>query len=55
MGSRRREVWEREIVFLQDNGVPAGFLPDAAELDRLLGAGQLVTALGAGSCRPSHG
>jgi hypothetical protein len=44
MGSRRRDAWEREIAFLQDNGVPAGFLPDAAELERLMGAGQLVTA-----------
>jgi hypothetical protein len=34
LGSRRREVHEREIAFLHDNGVPAGFLPDAAELDR---------------------
>lgn len=35
MGSRNREVHEQEIAFLQNNGVPAGFLPDAAELDRL--------------------
>jgi hypothetical protein len=42
MGSRHREVREREIAFLQDNGVPAGFLLDADELDRLVGSGQLV-------------
>ncbi|WP_430782323.1 TniQ family protein [Actinoplanes sp. G11-F43] len=36
MGSRRRDVWEREIAFLQDNGVPAEFLPGTAELDRVL-------------------
>jgi hypothetical protein len=35
MTGRRRKVYKREIVFLQDNGVPAGFLPDGAELDRL--------------------
>ena len=46
MGSRRLEVWEREITFLKDNGVPASFLPDADELDRLVGAGQLVTTAG---------
>jgi hypothetical protein len=46
MGSRRREVWERDIAFLQDNGVPADFLPGAAELDRLFAAGQPVTAAG---------
>ncbi len=52
MGSHRREVHEREIAFLQDNGVPAGFLPDAAELDRLFPvgvpqrAGQPVIAAG---------
>ena len=26
MGSHRRAVWEREIAFLKDTGVPAGFL-----------------------------
>ena len=36
LGSRRREVWDREIAFLQDSGVPADFLPDAAELERRL-------------------
>jgi hypothetical protein len=52
MGSRSREVHEREIAFLQRHGVPAGFLPDADELDRLFpvaipeGAGQPVTAAG---------
>jgi hypothetical protein len=52
MGRRSREVHEREIAFLQDNGVPAGFLPDVAELDRLFPvatperAGQPVTATG---------
>lgn len=35
MGSRSREVHEREIAFLQRHGVSAGFLPDAAELDQL--------------------
>lgn len=35
MGRRGRELHEREIAFLQRNGVPASFLPDAAELDRL--------------------
>ncbi|MEW2386314.1 TniQ family protein [Micromonospora sp. NPDC047707] len=46
MGSRRREVWEREVIFLQDNGVPTDFLPGAAELDRLFPCGQPVTAAG---------
>jgi hypothetical protein len=46
VGSRRREVWEREISFLENNGVPAGFLPDAAELDRLSPTSQPVTAAG---------
>lgn len=46
MVSRRREVWEREIAFLQDNGVPPGFLPDAVELDEVLGTS---------SCRAPRG
>ena len=61
MGSRSREVHEREIAFLQRHGVPAGFLPDADELDRLLPVATLKEQvsqsppLGAGSCRPSRG
>jgi hypothetical protein len=35
MGSHRREVHEQEIAFVQDNGVPADFLLDTAELDQL--------------------
>lgn len=37
MGSRSRELHEREIGFLRRHGVPADFLPDAAELDRQFG------------------
>ena len=55
MGSRRREIWEREIAFLRDNGVPAGFLPDAAELDRVLGPVSRRWLQDVGSCRPSPG
>jgi hypothetical protein len=52
MSSRTREAQEREIGFLRDNGVPAGFLPGAAELDRLFPVstpgttGQPVTTAG---------
>jgi len=53
MGRRSRELHEREIAFLRRHGVPASFLPDTAELDRLfpteqapLRAGQPVTAAG---------
>jgi TniQ len=52
MSSRTREAQEREIGFLRDNGVPAGFLPGAAELDRLFpvstpgNTGQPVTTEG---------
>lgn len=44
MGSHRRETWERQITFLKDVGVPAGFLPDGAELDLQFPAGQPATA-----------
>jgi hypothetical protein len=43
LGSRRREVWEREIAFLRDSGVPADFLPGTDEVDRLLGAGSGIS------------
>lgn len=43
MGSHRRETWERQITFLKDVGVPAGFLPDGAELDLQFPAGQPAT------------
>jgi hypothetical protein len=53
MGRRSRELHEREIAFLRRHGVPANFLPDTAELDRLFPteeapqrAGQPVTAAG---------
>ncbi len=46
MGSHRRETWERQITFLKDVGVPAGFLPDETELDLRFPAGQPATAAG---------
>ncbi|WP_082312838.1 hypothetical protein [Salinispora fenicalii] len=45
-GSHRRETWERQITFLKDVGVPAGFLPDGAELDLQFPAGQPATVAG---------
>lgn len=41
--SHRRGTWERQITFLKDVGVPAGFLPDGAELDLQFPAGQPAT------------
>jgi hypothetical protein len=43
---RTRERYELEVLILQRLGIPADFLPDAAELDRLFPADQPMTAAG---------